>query len=354
MQDMRGSVQNKHHSYTIDYIRAISALLIVLYHYTYRYNENLYIIDSDSTVDWPFVVNWGYGAVATFFMLSGFLLAKYFNKVESSWKSLGGKLLINRLLRLYPTYWVSMSLTTVVLIWLFPAAKVTFSEFIVNLTMMASTFQVRFIDGAYWTLGYEVKFAILLSLILTIKKVNYRKVILLIWLILSIVSSYWSENNNILCKFIRVFLITDWIQTFIAGICIYQIKSSKKHDYFYWFVWILCLINQILWISSLASLVFFLTTSLLLYHVSYLDSIIKKNLLTKSFEFIASISYPLYLIHQMIGFAIIKLLINNGFTNELWLLLPISVIIIFSFIIHRYIELPTSRHTFRFYPKILK
>ena len=52
----------------LDYIRAISILLIVLYHWTFRYEESIGHIDK-----YPLLCEWGALAVNTFFIMTAFL-----------------------------------------------------------------------------------------------------------------------------------------------------------------------------------------------------------------------------------------------------------------------------------------
>ena len=77
---------NKHIHYTgLDVVRGLSAILIMLYHYTTRYNQNP--ITDGAKTDWSISVPWGCAAVTTFFILSGFLCAKHLIKSDSKKKA---------------------------------------------------------------------------------------------------------------------------------------------------------------------------------------------------------------------------------------------------------------------------
>ena len=336
------------HFKAIDIIRAISAILIVLYHYTYRYNENIYIIKTNSQLYWPVEVSWGWGAIFTFFILSGFLLAKYIlqPKVEIR------KFLTKRLLRLYPTYWVCMTITTLVLMFLFPEAKVTFKEYVINLTMLASNFNMRLVDGAYWTMAYEIKFTVILSLIFVITQLNWRKLIITVLLLLSIFEALLAGSDNIIFKVLRVVLMIDWVPVFIAGMCIYCIQKQKNNKE-WWCLLCLCIFAQLIRFSSIVANAFFIISLMLMYFLPILNSWSIPNKVYKFFEFIALLSYPLYLLHQMIGFTIIKSLKNIGLTGEMWIVIPIAISILMAYLIHRYIEIPTSKTDFKNWPKSL-
>ncbi|MBD5356431.1 MAG: acyltransferase [Bacteroides sp.] len=334
------------HSKTIDLIRGVSAILIVLYHYTYRYNQNPYIIGTHTETNWSFTINWGYGAVVTFFIISGYLFSKYLNNTDI----IVNKFLKKRLWRLYPTFWFCMTITTIVLHIIFQEAKVTIYEYLINLTMMPGMFKIKFIDGAYWTMAYEIKFAILYSIILMIRNIYLRKTLLISWIIISIISSLWITSDNYFFKFLRVFLIVDWIQVFIIGICIYQLQLKNRA--FYYILLLLCFVNQLLWLYSYVHWIFLLITILILIFLPNIEKLNIPNYIYKPLEFIALISYPLYLLHQMIGFAIIKYFQQIGLIKEFWIFIPISISIILAYLVHRFVELPTSRMDFKFWPKL--
>lgn len=58
----------KKHVYAFDYIRALAAMGVVLFHYTTRYNQ-IYAHLDQNYLDFPY----GYMGVTTFFVLSAFL-----------------------------------------------------------------------------------------------------------------------------------------------------------------------------------------------------------------------------------------------------------------------------------------
>ena len=66
----------------LNVIRAISAMLIVLFHYTTMYNQSIYTPENLKT-NYPITFPWASMAVITFFLLSGFL-----TRVDSDEKSL--------------------------------------------------------------------------------------------------------------------------------------------------------------------------------------------------------------------------------------------------------------------------
>lgn len=78
----------------LDYIRGISAIMVVLYHYTSRY-ESLFIHEKKFEFTFPY----GSYAVLMFFLLSGYFTL---HNIE---KDTPREYAIKRLVKLYPTYW---------------------------------------------------------------------------------------------------------------------------------------------------------------------------------------------------------------------------------------------------------
>lgn len=67
------------------------------------------------------------------------------------------------------------------------------------------------------------------------------------------------------------------------------------------------------------------------------------NQIVNLFSKIASISYPLYLVHEYLGFAILKYFDSIGFSSEIFVIIPIIISIICAYIIHKHIELPIGK-----------
>ena len=126
----------------LNVLRGISAVLIMLYHYTVQYGKSI-----GNIYPYPVTVTWGCYAVYTFFILSGYLTI-YSYKENTTAKGF----LKKRFFRLYPMFWICMCITTVYMFFLMPERVPSIKQFIVNLTMIPSLFGVSAVDGVYWTL----------------------------------------------------------------------------------------------------------------------------------------------------------------------------------------------------------
>lgn len=317
---------------TLDILRGVSAILIVLYHYTVRYNENP--LTEGYHTNWDFHCPFGFAAVTTFFVMSGFF----------SGKILVGQLkpartFLRRLNRLLPTFWVCATISAVLLYCIWKEASVSFVDYLGNLTMLPGLLRVRAIDGAYWTMQLELFWALWVSFLLLFKKTSQRLYCLLAWICFSIVMSFFNEIQHPVLSAFRVVFMTSFSSSFIAGVCLWIIQNDRLDMKLMYIILCLCMVNQIVQRQTIYHDIFFVVSVLVILIHKRLDVCIStKNILLKFLIWIASFSYPLYLLHQMIGFAIIWHLRKLGIEGEWMILVPIGFNVMLAILIHNHIE----------------
>lgn len=319
----------------LDFFRGISAIFVMLYHYTTRYDLSF------GHLKQPYYLNvkYGYMAVAVFFMLSGFLIYLKIDREKPK------EFAIKRFIRLYPTYIIAMILTTSVMLISgneFQSKISNFKEWIINLTMVPGLLGQKSVDGVYWTLQIEIIFYIIIWLVLLIKKQDKIKLLSIIWVIISLITNillYFIDNS--ILKIVRICGITQYCQLFITGIIMCSIykKENSKINYC---ILLLCLVNQ--FVALGIEYAIFLSIFDIVFYLIVMQKIkIPKIINSKLIVFLSSISYPLYLTHQFIGFSIINKLEKFGFINEIYMLIPILIAIIIAYIIHKFIEKPSLK-----------
>lgn len=325
-----------------DIFRGVSALLIVLYHYTTRYNE---VIGHQG--HFPINLPWGYMGVSVFFFLSGFLA--FMNlRDEDNLFSFGYR----RMVRLYPTYWAALILTIISLILLLPDRVPTIHTILINITMLQSFFKVESVDGVYWTLSIELIFYVIIGCVLFIKQKKNINSICLIWISLSILLTIATGNNgNKAFKLLSVLLISNYSHMFVCGIVFYQLYTKKKTIILYIIIG-LCLVNHFI-NHGIQYSIFFVIFLLMVYIIikrknnsKYISKFKTYEIiicLRKQITFIAKISYPLYLVHQLIGFGIIKMIEKTGVTNEIIIIIPILFSVGLAYFLHIFIEIPAAK-----------
>lgn len=136
----------------LDLLRVVAVLAVIAFHWLFRGP----VTGVSGPVRFPgleAVAVYGYFGVDLFFTLSGFVIA---------WSAEGRDAIgfaRARLLRLWPAFAVSVSLTAAVLAWAAdPALPVTAAQWLANLTFLPHLFGQRFVDSAYWSIVVELVF----------------------------------------------------------------------------------------------------------------------------------------------------------------------------------------------------
>lgn len=302
----------------LDALRGIAAFVVVLYHYTFRFEE---LFHKGNITDH---VNFAYGhyGVELFFAISGFVIFMSIEKIDNPLK-----FLYKRFVRLYPTFWIGMIFSFFCISIFGPEIlRVNFSEFLINFTMLPDFFNVTPVDGVYWTLKIEMVFYFLIFLVLILKKKEWYIVFGYLYIMLGLTSflllkpTYYYYYGLLFLIGINFYKIWreqgDWQNHF-------QIFIGLGFTFFY------------------SNLEFFIVTSLIIFTFYLLVFGNLKFLKISFLLFLGKISYSLYLIHQYLGYSIQLKLIDIGVNNYIVLILiPFLVSILVASIITFYIEKP--------------
>lgn len=335
--------------YVLDGLRLVAALYVVTYHYT-AYNAH-------SPHPWgrpvhqvfPFfsrISSYGFLGVELFFLISGFVICM------TGWGRTPKEFLISRVTRLFPAYWFSI-LTTTAFAMLFGGSWLRYGRNVeqvtTNLTMLQDPLKVMDADGVYWTLWCELCFY-LLFLFVVQRGLSYKRVVSFagIWLIAGVVCS--GSGSSVLdtltmpgqapyfCAGMAMYLIyrygADLLTLGLTGFCyllsLHQltvalpaVNSNVGHP--------------LRW-GAAAAFVTGCYAVLLAAATHRLDWIRWSGLTTAG-----ALTYPLYLLHEHIGWAVILHLhdkvpawvlvggLTAGFCYLAWL-------------VHRFVERPAARY----------
>lgn len=322
---------------TLDALRGIAALIVVLYHFTTRYYE-LY----DVKRNFGFSLTFGHYGVEIFFIISGFVIYLTLSKTKSS-----VDFVVNRFIRLFPTYWVSVTLSFLIItIFSLPGRETTLGEYIINLSMLHLEFGVQSVDGVYWTLLYELKFYFLMLLLFHFKFLNKINALSFAMLSLILILNLFNIHEHVIYKLLNKVFIFDFLPLFISGIMFYKIMSKEANA--------IVVINLILsffilvWNKDIN--VFFAST--LIYLLFFFLVFNKLNFLNnKILIFLGTISYPLYLIHQNIGYIILNSFNIYNLPLVYGTITAIIVVISLASLISYMFEKPSIRFLKSYYKK---
>ncbi len=316
-------------------VRGAAALMIVLFHFTWAYNDKS-VNSGVYATDWPWSVWWGYAAVATFFMMSGYLATPHIIDRQPDPR----KFIFKKLKRFYPAYWVSMTVTAIVLYLFFKEESVSLSGYLVNLTMVSQLFRVPFVDGVYWSMQCELLFCLIAASLMFLGGGRKLDRALIVWIALAIALSFTTGIKPL--RVFRIVTIGAYCHNFIAGIviCRFSMSGRNRLSPAEMLTLVLCLTNSIVWSGAFTPpTVFFALTAAVLLTLDRLDKIIcNDNVIVKALGWIAMISYPLYLTHEMIGFTIIRHMQLAGWRHHLFIIVPITVTFAIGWAIHHFVE----------------
>jgi peptidoglycan/LPS O-acetylase OafA/YrhL len=306
----------------LDILRGFAALNVVLYHYTSRFRD-IYVHNYDAKYDWIY----GHYGVQLFFVISGFVIFMTLQKVKNV-----KEFAFKRFLRLFPTYWICL-ITTLIISYLLHynvASEYTFFRILMNFTMIQGVFEINNIDGAYWSLLPELFFYVFMAFMYSIGWLTKVRTIAIIWLSLMIL------NQLSLLPFGAYFLNLQYGMFFLAGILFYEIKFNKG-TFINHLLIAGCLITAI-WVDQRPGSIYVFTGIFALFYLFIYDKL--KTVSFSPLLFLGYISYPLYLLHQNIGFSLmnlLKLYIPNEFVV---ILISILILTGMAWIVTKYLEKP--------------
>lgn len=322
----------------LDALRGLAALAVVLFHYTFLYNERI-----GHSEELSFIASYGGLGVYLFFIISGFVIFLTLKRCKSH-----TDFIVSRFSRIFPAYWIAIILTAIVVnIYDLKGLHRSIDEILVNLTMLQGYIGIQHVDEVYWTLTYELLFYTFMYLIYRLKLIHKIDHILFLWLSLQLSSILIEYYYGWFPWKITYFMILGYIHLFAAGIFFLKIHEGE-HSMYHYLLLVYCLLIQ--WIKgpteeSIAVTIFGII--FIVFIGGWLKFIAIRPLI-----FLGSISYPLYLIHQNIGYVLINKLQTENVSTIISLLLTISIMIITATLINLYVEKPSMRYLKARYYKI--
>jgi peptidoglycan/LPS O-acetylase OafA/YrhL len=320
----------------LDALRGLAALAVVLHHYTARYSAI-----TEQPLPVSFSLPEGQYGVELFFILSGFVIFMTLERTPRLYDFVS-----SRVARLWPAYIACMTVTLIVATvaappWYPHQGPASIAK---NLSMMPMLLGAFPIDGSYWSLTYEILFYGWAAAAFFLAGPRHTELLCTIWLAASF-AWHHAEHPSLPWKLQRLTEL-QFANLFVIGIMIYRIRTrqntvmaalvlacalvlSKMGPY-----WSLRPIRHSVFavlVATFALLVWGATTER-----SWLGRI-------RPLVWLGEISYPLYLIHQVIGYVLLQRLTGFGLGANLAVLATIALVILPAYLISRYIERPGQK-----------
>jgi peptidoglycan/LPS O-acetylase OafA/YrhL len=312
----------------LDALRGLAALSVVLFHLTTRFDQ-VYGHATPPLLSHPF----GHYGVQFFFGLSGFVV---FMTLERTRRA--ADFVISRGSRLYPAYWSAIAITSAVVM-LGPLADLRQSpaSVLLNLTMLEGFLGKPYVDGVYWTLTVELAFYVCMFGLFLLRALDRIEAILIFWLLVKWL--WWLVPG--LSYTAGLLLVQHDIPFFAIGICAYRLFAGESGPVRLAPVIGFALITvgvvdgaERLIVASLVGLTFLGFAGGRLRWIGW-----------RPLAWLGGISYPLYLLHENIGFVLLATLKAASVPTEVAILFVLAACLSLAWGVSRLIERPALAMT---------
>lgn len=316
----------------LDALRGIAAVLVMLFHYTAKYQE-LYGHETPLLASLP----WGHYGVNLFFMISGFVIFMTLHRIERPLD-----FVVSRFSRLFPAFWAAVVITFVLVRLLdLPDKTVGASAAGLNLFMIHGLFHIPHVDSVYWTLEIELIFYAMALMLYLAGWLDRVHAVLLGLLALRIVYFLAERLAGIeLSWTLSHLLILPYIAWFVCGIAIYRLvvfpDDSPRKDFL-----VLTAATFQLGIVDGPGIGLLAVALSLLFWAAARGRL--PWLAHPLLAWLGAISYTLYLLHENIGWGIILQLERQGISANLAVLAAIAVSLTMASLLTRLVERPALR-----------
>jgi peptidoglycan/LPS O-acetylase OafA/YrhL len=326
----------------LDLLRLVSALLVLLFHYGFR----MQITGEGAGIGFPELAplaKWFDIGLLIFFAISGYVI------MMSAEGRSAFDFAVGRFARLWPTFVVCATITAVVLsIWPAPAIGTpTIQQWLAHVVILSRALGQPFLDGAYWTIAYEIIFYGWIFMFIATGLLNLRwRTIVTIWLAISVLNETALQS-----VVLQKLLITQYSGYFAFGLALF--RTGRKNSWASFAVlslaagWAITapFMTEADFVSmygldrSAAGLAAMGPLALAAVTIAvYAPTLpIRKGLAIS----LGGLTYPLYLLHQNIGYAAFA---NFGRPDNRFAILAvlIGILVVVALVIARTVE-PAAR-----------
>ena len=331
----------------IDGLRLVAALMVVGYHYV-AYDRGTSPWGAGGTAaTFPQLhlpASYGWLGVELFFVISGFVICM------SAWGRTPGAFFRSRVVRLFPAYLAAVLLTfAVVSLWPVVRGPVGVSDALLNLTMLQEPLGVRSVDPVYWTLWAEARFYLLFAVVVW-RGLTYRRVLIFCvgWLIGAVLAV--EADLPLLTTIVQ----PQYAPCFVAGIGFFLLHRFGPHLA----TWGLVAVSFLLAQHHVVDAVRRVSTEILRRPLPVAPALV---VVTGIFAMMAAVAlgrlsairwrwltvagaltYPLYLLHQYIGWTLIAAL-RDHLPRYGTLAVVTATMLLAAWLLHRLVERPVAR-----------
>jgi len=320
----------------LDVLRGCAAAAVMLHHHG-QYYDVLF----PGRTPLSFDMGPGHFGVELFFIISGFVIL-----MTTKRKKTVRAFAISRATRLMPAFLASLLLATAIrILWPMPPLDIpTLRQFLTNLTMAPSLFGEVGVDLPYWTLTYELVFYVFMALILRLGLLRWIEWLGLLGLAVSCL--FLATLDVQLHHRSAILLLVYYSNFFLIGICLYRFHARAARPITY--IALACAIvvtargggEQAFYAPGYVYLPLTVVFASLVWFGATRHG---KWLAWSPLIFLGQISYPLYLVHGVLGFTIIRFCVEYGWSTLNGVIAAGIVSVIAAILLHYLVEAPGAR-----------
>lgn len=328
---------------TLDLLRLVAALAVVAFHFFFRGAAgDPHLVDAYPQAA-PYAI-YGYLGVNLFFLISGFVIAA--SAEGRSWQSFA----VARFARLYPGFVACMAISAAVLaLGLHPDISVTLPQFLANLFIFSPALGQPFVDGVYWSIVLELIFYGWVALAVAAGVFSRLKIELVaVWLLVAALNEIFVGSGAL-----RLLFLTEYGPLFAAGILTHYLATRGRSlevivllvaAFLLTFdtaqtgrAWMLDHYGVALPLGGLVA------ANMAMYALFFGAVLLRRFVpASATILMLGGLTYPLYLLHQNIGYVMIRMLTPSIGQWAAALLALIAVLAV-SWLVWRHVERPSRR-----------
>jgi len=316
----------------LDALRGVAVGAVLLHHYTANY-ARVTGLPFDPSLTLPD----GHYGVELFFVISGFVIFMTLERCRDA-----REFVASRVARLVPAFLVCLAISCLAQWWL-PVdgmRPLSLARVLASLTMMPQLFSEQPVDGVYWTLAHEISFYCLAGIGFFLAGPKRAEFLCFGWLCLA----FFCRTGTVAMP-VQAWILTGaaYAPHFTLGILIYLWHAGRARASTLILLGLalaLCITGPAWTLRPIAGAAYILVVAGAAALValggregSYLGRI-------APLVFIGDISYPLYLVHQNLGYIAIRHLTDWGSGADLAVLVAAGLSISLAYAISKLIEKP--------------
>jgi len=328
----------------LDLLRLVAVLGVVLFHYGFR-GPTAFNVTHVAVPELLWIGRYGFLGVPIFFVISGFVIA--YSAVGRTATTFA----LARFSRIYPCFIFCMTLTFSALLFFGnPHFETTVWQWAANLFIAATALHQSYMDSAYWSLVVEITFYGWITILLAAKVFPDRiDAIILTWLCLSMANELTADNQIVS----RIFL-TDHSGFLATGLLIHELYRGRRDVMLQFLLGLSAAtalfqaVHNLRWLRDRDNIfddwvvaTICLGSILLIIGATR----IRRLPIRSSVVFaIGGITYPLYLLHQQLGYTILEWIGPVGYPRALVAVILLAIVAL-SWLTWRFVERPGQRLT---------